>query len=223
LSEIGKLADDWVPYISSLSNVTSLELSTPAHSLSNNAVIQLLQAVGHNLTHLDLSGNEELTDAILLDGILPHVTHLTSLSLSNLPLVTDQGFAELYNSWSTNAPLESLDLSRNHLPSSAALSAVLAHSGSTLRMLSINGWREASTDSLMEMVTKVPLLMNVDLGWCRGVDDFVIKGLLHECERLKEIKCYGCNRVTENCPRRVNSGLLSVCGLVLMISIRRVV
>ena len=49
-------------------------------------------------------------------------------------------------------------------------------------------------------------LVNVNLGWCRGVDGFVIKSLLDGCERLEEIMCYGCNRVTQNCPRKVCGG-----------------
>ena len=67
----------------------------------------------------------------------------------------------------------------------------------------------------MELGAKAPGLTKIDVGWCRGVDDFVIKGLLEGCERLKEIKCYGCNRVTENCPRKVS--LYSCrCCLVLI-------
>ena len=203
LSEIGKLSDEYIPHIATLSNLTYLDLSNPSHSLSDDAVLELLQAVGAKLTHLNLSGNEELTDATLLDGILAHVTHLNSLTLSNVPLLTDQGVAELFNSWSANTPLELLDLSRNHLPSSAALTAILAHSSGALKELTINSWREASNESLLELGEKAYGLTKIDIGWCRGVDDFVIKALLDGCDELEEVKCYGCNRVTENCPRKV--------------------
>ncbi|KAF8583143.1 RNI-like protein [Ramaria rubella] len=210
LSEIGKLSDEFIPHLATLSHLTYLDLSKPSHSLSDDAVQELLQAVGTNLTHLSLTGNEALTDATLLDGILPHVTNLISMSLSNVPLVTDQGFSEFFNSWSENPPLEYLDLSRNHLPSSAALAATLAHSAKGLSELSINGWREASTESLLELGSKASNLTKIDLGWCRGVDDFVIKGLLDGCGKLREIKCYGCNRVTENCPRKSSVKIFGV-------------
>ena len=39
-------------------------------------------------------------------------------------------------------------------------------------------------------------MVKVDLGWCMGVDYFVIKRL------LDQVLWGGCNRVTENCPRR---------------------
>ena len=207
LAEIGNLSA-FTPHIATLSHLTALELSYPPpaqqqHSLNDEAAQALLRAVGGTLRRLDLSGNEELTDATLLDGVLAHVAGLESLALADVPLVTDQGVAELFNSWTANPPLEFLDLSRNHLPSSAALAAVLSHSASGLRELRINSWRETSNAALLELGTRGLGLVKVDLGWCRGVDDFVIKGLLDGCERLEEIRCYGCNRVTENCPRKV--------------------
>ncbi|KAF8519826.1 hypothetical protein JB92DRAFT_2786466 [Gautieria morchelliformis] len=210
LSEIGKLSDECIPLIATLSNLTSLELTNPAHSLSDDAIIQLLKVAGSKLTNLNLSGNDGLTDATLLDGIYPHVTNLTSLALSNVPLLTDQGLAELFNSWSENPPLEFLDLSRNHLPSSAALTAVLAHSARGLGDLRINNWREASNESLLELGRTAFALVKVDIGWCRGVDDFVIKELLDRCDRLEEVKCYGCNRVTANCPRKSHVKIFGV-------------
>jgi DNA repair protein RAD7 len=216
LSEVGKLSVECTPHIAALANLTYLELSYPAHSLSDDAVVDLLQGVGAKLTHLNLSGNEELTDATLLDGMLPNVTRLASLTLSTVPLLTDQGVAELFNSWSTNMPLEFIDLSRNHLPSSAALTAVLAHSSAALKELTINNWMEASNESLLELGKKAVGLIKIDVGWCRGVDDFVIKGLLDGCHKLEEIKCYGCNRVTENCPRKVCCNAVCALGSVLM-------
>ncbi|KAF8521405.1 RNI-like protein [Hysterangium stoloniferum] len=212
LAEVGKLADDWIPHIATLSNLTSLELSNPTHSLSDEAVVQLLEAVGSGLTHLNLSGNEGITDTSLLDGILPNMTKLASLVLSNLPLVTDQGFAELFNSWTANPPLEVLDLSRNHLPASAALSAVATHSAQSLTHLSINGWKGASKEALLELGEKTTHLIKIDFGWCRGADDFLIKALLEAAPGLQEIKCYGCNRVTIDCPRKSTVRIIGVEG-----------
>ena len=203
LSEIGKISDEYLPHIATLSNLVHLDLSNPACSLGDDSVIELLKAIGPKLTYLNLSGNEELTDATLLDGILPCVTQLESLALSNVPLLTDQGVAEFFNSWSANMPLEILDLSRNHLPSSNALTAVLSHSSRGLRELTINSWRETSNEALLEIGKKASGLVKIDVGWCRDVDVFVVKGLLDGCDNLQEIKCYGCNRVTENCPRKV--------------------
>jgi DNA repair protein RAD7 len=80
---------------------------------------------------------------------------------------------------------------------------VIGHSGCGLESLNINGWKNASEESLMEIAKRSKILRTLDVGWCREVDDFVVKGLIEGCERLKEIKGWGCNRLTENCTRKV--------------------
>jgi len=203
LSRVGQLNDDWVPHLIRFSNLTSLDLSYTSASLTDQSVVELLEAIGSNLALLNLSGNEELTDATLLDGILPNTKSLASLSLADLPIMTDQGFAELFNNWDSNPALEYLDVSRNHLPESAAFQAILKHSGTALLELLLNGWKGIPNDVLLKLGERAPKLVKVDFGFCRGVDNFVIKGLLDSCEKLQEIKCYGCNHVTIDCPRKV--------------------
>lgn len=203
LSEVGRLEDDWLPHIGRFSNLTSLDLSYPSTSLHDEPLTNLLETIGTNLRHLNLSGHEELTDATLLDGILAYTKSLVSLSLANLPLITDQGISELFNSWKENPPLEHLNLSRIHLAQTNALLSVLAHSGKGLKELVLNGWKDTSNEALLKLGEQLPQLEKIDLGWCRGVDNFVMKGLLDSCENLQEIKCYGCNRVTIDCPHKV--------------------
>ena len=75
----------------------------------------------------------------------------------DVPCVTDRDVAELFNSWA-NLRLHILDLSRNHMPASAALAAVLAHTprgggGGDPRELRINSWREPSNAALLELGT----------------------------------------------------------------------
>lgn len=212
LSRVGKLNDDWVPHLTKFTNLTALDLSYTSTSLSDQGIIDLLEVLGQNLTTLNLSGNEELTDAALLDGILAHTKNLNSLSLADAPLVTDQGFAELFNNWTENPPLEYLDFGRDHLPESAALQAILKHSGSVLVKLSINGWKDLSNEVLLKLGEQALNLVEVDLGFCRSVDNFVMQGLLDSCEKIQEIKCYGCNRVTIDCPRKKGVRIFGVEG-----------
>ncbi|GJJ14915.1 hypothetical protein Clacol_009185 [Clathrus columnatus] len=209
-SEFGKLSDDWVESLGKLTNLTSLDISYPSTSLNDDALVTLLNSLGSNLTHLNLSGNSDLSDVTLLTGILPNMKRLDSLSLANVPLVTDAGLAQLFTEWTDNPPLENIDLSRNHLAGSSALEALLTHSGQVLTTLNINGWKDASTTVLLDIGKKAPGLVKIDLGWCRGVDNFVIKELLDACGNLQEVKCYGCNRVTTDCPQRA---LLKIFGV----------
>ena len=71
LSEVGKLCDVFTPHIAMISNLTSLELSYSTHTLSDEGVQDLLQS-----------------EAWM--GSSPSL-----IPLSDVPLLTDQGLAEL--------------------------------------------------------------------------------------------------------------------------------
>jgi len=204
------MEDGFLDHLKQLkSGLKVLDLSDPGSSLSEEALIELMGVVGPTLTHLDLSKHDLITDTFLEEGLKPHLRVLTSLTLSNIPEVTDTGVAEFFNSWreasetaKPNPPLTSLDLSRNDVLSSDSLCAILTHSGPTLQRLNINGWKSTSEIALNKVAKLAKVLRCLDVGWCREVDDFVIKGLADGCERIQEVKVWGCNRVTDKCPRK---------------------
>lgn len=205
--------------IKKFTGLTYLDLGYPATSMSEDALVELMSAVGKGLTHLDLSGHTLLTDTFLIDGIKAHTLVLTELALSNVPLLTDEGVAEFFDTWATkdeddsllsNPPLTTLDLSRNANLSSSALIAILSHSGKTLTHLNINGWKTVSEESLNKIPTKAKELRWLDVGWCREMDNFVMKAIMERCEKVKEVKVWGCNRLTENCPRKRNVNIYGV-------------
>jgi len=211
LREIQNMEDGFATSLKELKkSLVSLDLSSPSVSLSEAALIGLMKAVGPTLAHLDLSGHDLITDAFLREGIKPHARALRSLTLSKIPELTDEGVAEFFDTWAVvpkskkaNPPLTSLDLSRNDGLSSDALIAVLAHSGSALHHLNINGWKSTSEEALNQIARSAKFLRSLDVGWCREVNDFVIKELMTECECIKEVKAWGCNRLTEYCPSKV--------------------
>lgn len=234
LKEIGKMDDAFLLHLKKLKKgpLRYLDLSdpVPTNSFSDTAVIGLLKIVGSTLIHLDLSKHINLTDAFLKDGVRPYVSTLQTFNLSGLPELTDEGVAEFFTSWTEvatptvtpstrggkkkqtrtqnktqngNRPLTSLDLSRNPSLSSLSLEAIMQHSGRALQALNINAWKDTSQDAL-NLIAEAKELKNLDLGWCREVDDFVVKGILDGCEKMQEIKVWGCNRVTDNCPRKVS-------------------
>jgi DNA repair protein RAD7 len=217
LREIGKMEDVFADEIKSLQGtLQSLDLSEPGESLSEEVLLDMISVIAPTLTHLDLSNHDLIADRFLRKGLKPHLRVLVSLSLRHTPKLTDDGVAEFFETWASatdggadaephdpNPPLVSLDLSRNHNLSSAALSAILAHSGPTLQNLNINGWKAASEESLNEIGQCARELRTLDVGFCREVDDFVMKGVIENCEKITEVKCWGCSRVTQECPRKV--------------------
>jgi DNA repair protein RAD7 len=247
LSEVSKLKDSWLECIHKLGLLRSLSLSRPAESLTDKPVVELLGNIGARLEHLDLSGNDELTDDLLRNGIGKNCTSLQSLALSGVTQLTDEGVAAFFAQWrqdegtayivenkedsmdvdrpvtNTNRPLSSIDLSQNPELGTDALLALLLHSGPELVKLSINGWKSTEEKSLGVIAKCAPKLEDLDVGWCREVDDFVVGKLLGivqndededcrsvGCVNLKVLRLHGCNRVTNACPTRVSESLASV-------------
>lgn len=208
LKEIGKLDDTFLPHISSLRHLEQLDLSAPSTSCSEDGVLGVLHARGAQLTHLDLSGHEELGDDFLQNGICAHAPRLVSLRLDNLPTLTDEGVAAFFRAW-TPAALSTLSLARAHDVGASALPALIECVRTTLSALNISAWRETTADALAN-IASARELRALDVGWNRAVDDFVVKAILDGCPKLEEIKCWGCNRVTSDCPRKPNVSLVGV-------------
>jgi DNA repair protein RAD7 len=219
LKEVGNLGDPFLRHIHAFKKgLRYLDLSDPSHSCSEDAVIALLRAVGRDLTHLNLSKHDKLTDRFLDKGLHSHISRLESLTLSHLPELTDAGVGQFFSKWTKNTPLLSLDMSRNPELGTQALDGVLEHSGKRLENLNINGWKD-TTDKSLKMIGLVAFeLKTLDVGWCRMVDDFVVQiwlqGQLKRgarnggCRNLEELKVWGCNKITHNCPRKVRTSFL---------------
>ncbi|KAF8179663.1 hypothetical protein BJ912DRAFT_1023871 [Pholiota molesta] len=210
LKEIGKMNDVFLEAIEALQGgLRHLDISDPSASCSEAAAVALLRAVGGALEYLNVSKHAELTDAFLMDGLLPHTGALETLTLSHLPELTDAGVAKFFDAWGEhNAPLTTLDISRNDALGSGAVESALKHSGRRLAALNINGLKDTSEDALNMIGRSAPELRRLDAGFCRGVDDFVVQVWLEGenkdgvqrggCRALEEIKVWGCNRVTKS-------------------------
>ncbi|KZT53896.1 RNI-like protein [Calocera cornea HHB12733] len=209
LRRIGKLTDDWLPLLHPLTKLTLLDLSDPSLgnlpiSLSDEPIIDFLTKIGGNLETLDLSGHELVTDDMLIRGIAPNTPKLKWLRLVELANITDDGVGAFFDAL-VSPPLHWIDLSRNPELADKALSSLLDHSGAGLAHLNINQFKAAASEVLMQIPQKATILEFLDLGFCREVDDFVVKAVQDGCKHLKELKVYGCNRITENCPKKVRN------------------
>jgi DNA repair protein RAD7 len=225
LREVGKLDDDFLEQIAQIKELKELDIAEPAASCSEEAIIDLMSNVGASLTKLDLSKHNLVTDEFLERGLKPYTNVLHSLVLSHLPELTNKGVADFFETWE-NEPLVSLDMARNHELGTEALSALMVHSGPKLEVLVINGWKGVGEEALRMVGRHGVELKKVDVGWCREVDDFVVKswmGMDEEqlqqgnkagCRKLEELKVWGCNRITARCPKKVR-GLDFVGGALI--------
>ena len=215
LAEIGLLDGACLAALSKLKKLKLLDLSAPPHSLKDEDVILLLEAVGHDLESLNLSSNPELTDATL-DAIAQHCPKLRELHLRHLVELTNEGVAKFFKTLQkkNHAGLHVIDLEKGHDLGDDALGALLSQSGKTVEQLSILGWREATANAL-EGLGQCPNLRELDLGWCRKLTDFVLKDILDQSESVKLIRVWGelslkeyeltasgCNQLTDRVPRK---------------------
>lgn len=216
LAEFTKMNDSWLEGIAQFTSLTSLDLSSDRSSrisLTSQPVIELLKSVGRNLALLRLDANEELDDTMLLDGVALHCTALETLSMSLLPALTDEGVAKFFDKLPLTNELTCVNFSRCHEVSSLALRAILKHSRATLQSLNINGCKEVDEDALNLIGEAAPRLTELDVGWCRNVNDLVIGSILlpkRGMTELKTINCFGCNRITQNCPKKAGVTIIGV-------------
>ncbi|KAK0534480.1 UV-damaged DNA-binding protein rad7 [Tilletia horrida] len=113
LAQIGKLDDKMLSPLAAYQNLTYLDVSDPgvsgpgimAESLKDDSIIALLSKVGGTLQSLNISGNNGLTDAVVLKGIAPHCGLLTSLACSGCDQITGKAFARLWTGNVTGASL----------------------------------------------------------------------------------------------------------------------
>jgi DNA repair protein RAD7 len=191
LAEIGLLDGKCLVVLSKLKKLKSLDLSAPPHSLKDEDVIPLLEAVGQGLESLNLSSNPDLTDATL-DAIAQHCPHLRELHLRHQVELTNEGVAKFFRTLQDqgHAGLHVIDLEKGHDLGDDALGALLSQSGKTVEQLSILGWRETTANAL-EGLGKCVNLRELDVGWCRKLTDFALKEILDQLESVELIRVWG--------------------------------
>lgn len=208
LREVGKMCDDFLEVLRCSDLVlTYLDLAYPGNPelVGEMAVVALVEKLGPNLKHLDLSGITSITDEFFIHWAKCCAPKLDSLAIADLEEITDVNVGQFFLEWRGNSRLTSVDLSRNHNLSSLALNGILQHSGPRLKSLNINGWKATSNESLNTIAEHCTSLIKIDVGWCREVDDFVLAKIQEECKDLKDLNCWGCNRVTHAARKRVST------------------
>jgi DNA repair protein RAD7 len=202
-----------------------LDLAFPGIGIDEDGWMKIIEKHGSTLETLDASKHEGFTDDVLQESVREYTRVLFELKLEGCLSLTDEGVAQFFDNWAypisalkdedrdmdvdsdamevslsslepftPNPPLRILSLARNQELSSAALAAAIVHSAQSLTWLNVNGLRSASSEALVQL-KRAKELRYLDAGWCRELDDFVMKDVVTACTKLNEIKVWGCNRI----------------------------
>lgn len=210
--------DSWLTPLSHLTSLWRLELSNPAVSLPPDApnLPTLFTALGPSLKHLSLGSHDQLTNEALLSLIPENCPLLSHLDLTLLPLLEDESTAELFDKWTEagNAGLETVILTGCHQLKGQTFDALVRHSGPSVRVLSLSGWRDLEEEKAREIGNSFPRLEMLDIGWCSEwfapsdnepstsrkadffdspgqVTNFTLKAIVDSAPNLKRVTVWG--------------------------------
>ncbi|CAG9466254.1 unnamed protein product [Pedinophyceae sp. YPF-701] len=195
-----------------------------AGGIENEALVECLRGLTH-LKHLGLSRVPSTDDSAL--AALAEAAHgLQSLDITRCSAVTDTGIAALAKSC---PGLRALTLDYVHQVSDEGLDA-LARSCRQLTSLSLGRCARITEVALVRFLSEGPAgierlslnhvgpaaghacaqalvarhartLRELDVSWCRGMDDACLGTIADACGKLEHLRMFGCPQVT---PRMLN-------------------
>ncbi|KXX77581.1 DNA repair protein rhp7 [Madurella mycetomatis] len=199
----------------------SLDLRNEVHS---DVYVDLLAKIGANLQTLSLT-RVPGADNTVLDAVHNHCRALEKLRITDSEEMTDAGFARLFSGWA-NPGLVFLDLQKcrqleaaqpRENPDGVGLcsggfTALMAHSGKTLRHLNVHGCRHIETRAFEEAFTAdktYEAMGKMEISFCEGV--------FRSCPNLRELNVFGCMKVRDvRVPRgKILVGVPNARGMVL--------
>lgn len=148
---------DLIPHYLQTNTLTHLEISYPHKKdlISNEFLINIFAITGESLKSLNVDGCSELTDTFLIEGLSKFCPNLTSLSMKDVDLVSDEGFAQAFLEYPqvNSGGLINVDLTKCSGLGDKAVYALLLHSATTLVELSLNSNYNISKDFLLQIFT----------------------------------------------------------------------
>ncbi|KAH6584537.1 hypothetical protein BASA50_007459 [Batrachochytrium salamandrivorans] len=204
LTSCSKVGDDAIETISKMKCLEHLELNGLRDDVESSAILQLISAIGHQLTTLSLNGYNLLGDTVV-EAITETCKGLSSLSLSECPLITSAGVISALKLFSTTSPegLVSLYFNRNVLLSDDVIFVIVNRMGETLERLGLNGLDELSEDALCSIASGCIHLVDLDVSWIRCMNDDIFLKFIENAADLQRIKVYGCHDLTSATLNRV--------------------
>jgi len=189
LSECNQLTDDVVRPISLLEELESVSIVRPNPNFSDLAVHSILVGSMLRIREVELKYCEKIGDGALM--ALAECPKLTDVSLDGCPLITMQGLCPLI----TKKRLEFISLSHCFEIGDECIVDIVTQCQHMSR-LHINSLPKLSKEGVDAILLHCPQLTELDISWCRWVDDDVLESFLKQFKKLKKITMWGCSRVT---------------------------
>lgn len=214
-----------LPIIGSLKHLKHLSLKV-SHPTEAAELIPLISSLGANLETLSLENCTDSDDTII-DEVRNKCSKLRKFRLTNIDFVTDAALTSLFDkSGESSSVLPSLgyidmssarDVDNNNPdgPQDAPIglgansfTALMAHSGLTLKRLEIASCRHISHAAFCDAFNgdnTYPLLEEINLSFCSSVDTAVVGGIFKCCPNLKKLCAFGCFKIEDvTVPRNVS-------------------
>ncbi|CAL1285337.1 unnamed protein product, partial [Larinioides sclopetarius] len=144
----------------------------------------------HEVTRLEMSGCNEVTDAGLWASLHPRLVHLTLADCINVADESVAAIAQLLPS------LQELNLQAYHVTDSALAFFGPQQSG-TLRVLRLRSCWELTNHGLLNLVHVLPNLTVLSLSGCSKITDDGVELVAENLRQLKVLDLSWCPRITD--------------------------
>ncbi|KAL2760492.1 hypothetical protein ACRALDRAFT_2056563 [Sodiomyces alcalophilus JCM 7366] len=219
-----ELTSEGVKTIGKMQSIRQLYLRI-TQKITPKALVSLIRDIGAKLEVLVLADVPECNDEVL-GAIKSHCTALRKLRIMESEHVTDEGFTDLFTNWS-NPPLRNISFTAcRHLDSivprdnpdkvglcSDGFRAMMEHSGQKLKQLDVSSCRHVGREAFEEVFSEsktYPELLSIDVSFCEDADDLIVGRIFRSCPALKELKVFGCMRISQGVQPPRNVVLLGV-------------
>ncbi|CCF60061.1 hypothetical protein KAFR_0I02820 [Kazachstania africana CBS 2517] len=180
----------------------AIEYPSNEEDVQDEVIINILGQVGRSLKNLTLRGCIELTDSMIINGMVAFLsgensknTTLKTLILDDLDQVTADSLVYFFSQVSLPC-LEICSLRRcEKVGDMAIVELFLNAAKDSLKSLHLNSMKELTKEAFN--VLNCPNLEYIDLGFVRCVDNHVVELLGNNNPKLKLMDVFGDNLVTE--------------------------
>jgi DNA repair protein RAD7 len=190
INESRQIDGDGVKLIEGLKRLIKLSLDNIGQ-VDSIVLETLLTKIGSNLQLLSLNGyillilsHQNITDNV--HSVISNECNrsLVSLSLESCNQLSTESLPSLIRSLKD---LKHLNLSRNTEIDDKVVYAAIETHWNTLESFELNGL-QLLTNEVLQLLAKCGRLVNLDISWCRDVNDLVVEQVLLNCRFLKDVR-----------------------------------
>jgi DNA repair protein RAD7 len=200
-----KVTDKGLSHVANLPNLQYLSLEI-YNKTTSAPYVEIINSIGPDLRTLSFATVNRLDDSVL-EAIHDNCQNISKLRITDNEVMTDQGFARLFDNW-YNPPLTFIDFHKcRHLDStvprdnpdgiglgSLGFAALMTHSGKSVIKLNVNSCRHISLETFEKVFgidEAYPELQELDISFCQNVNDFVVGSIFRSCPALKKLVVFG--------------------------------